>query len=153
MVLRERHRPRIEPAVYDLGRALHSATALCALAGKAVEIGAVKFYIARNSALLFKLRLGAHNLYFTAVGADPDGQGRAPVPVAGKSPVYDVFEEIAHSALFYGFGHPVDRAVGGNYFVLDLCNLYEPARLCVIQKGCIATPAVGIIVLVRQDFE
>ena len=109
----------------------------------------MQFYILifGYAALFFELLFRADNLYFAAVGADPYGQGRAPIPVARKTPVYHVVEEVAHSALFYRFGHPVYRAVCRLYVLFYLGDFDKPARTGVIQKGRVAAPAMGIVVL------
>ena len=46
-----------------------------------------------------------------AAFADPDRQRRAPVALAGKAPVDDVIQEVAHAAFLDVVRHPVDGAV------------------------------------------
>ena len=69
MVLRERHRARIEPAVDNFFYSRHPAAALAAFAMKRVDIRTVKFYIALDSASLFEFFFGTHNPLFAAVFA------------------------------------------------------------------------------------
>ena len=152
MVLREGHGTGIEPAVDDLGRALHRAAAL-ALEGAAIDVRAVQFDVAFDAALLFQFRLAADDVYLAALFAYPNGQRRTPVAVAREPPVDDVFEEVAHAPRFDGFGHPVDGIVGFDEFVLDSRDLDEPALAGVVQERRVAPPAVRIAVFVHEFLE
>ena len=152
MVLRKGHGAGIEPAVDDLGRALHGAAAF-ALEGAVVDIRAVQLDVALDAAELFELLLAADDVHFAAVGADPHGQRRAPVAVARQAPVDDVFQKVAHAPGADGIRHPVHGVVGLDELVFDGGHLDEPALAGVVQEGRIAPPAVRVAVLVGHLFE
>ena len=153
VILRERHGTRIEPAVDYLGRARHFPSALFTSAGKVIEVRAVKLYIPFNSASFFQFRLGAYDFDFAAIGTHPNGQRRSPVAVAGKPPIDDVFEEIAHAAFLDCIGHPVHGTVCGDQAVLDGRHFDKPAGTGVINERRIAAPAEGIAVYDFLRFE
>ena len=132
MELSERHRTGIEPAVDNFLDSLHFAAALAALARGRVDIRTVKFNIALDSAHFFEFLFGTHNVNFAAVLANPDRKRSPPVSLAGKSPVDNVLEEVAHSARPDRFGHPVNRFVRGDELLFYRGGLDEPTRSRVI---------------------
>jgi hypothetical protein len=92
-------------------------------------------------------------MHFSALVAHPDRKRCAPIPFARNAPVDDVFKEIAHSALFDGVGHPVDRIVGSKKLLLDSSHLHKPARTCIVKKRSVASPTERITVSELQSFE
>ncbi len=111
VILSERHRTRIEPAVDNFFDSLHLSAALFTFAGGRVDIRTVKLDIALDSAHFFEFLFRTHYINFSAVLANPDRKRRSPISLAGKTPVDDVLKEVAHSARTYRFGHPVYRFV------------------------------------------
>ena len=132
MELSERHRTGIEPAVDNFLDSLHFTAALAALARRGVDIRAMEFDIALDSAHFFEFLFGTHNVNFAAVLANPDRKRSSPVSLAGKPPVDNVLEEVAHSARAYGFGHPVHRFVRGDELLFYRGGFDEPTRSRVI---------------------
>ena len=82
VILRERHRPRVEPTVDNLFHPGHLTSALTASAMQSVDIRAVKFDVAFDSAGVFEFFFRAHHSDFAAVFADPYRQRRTPVSFA-----------------------------------------------------------------------
>ena len=130
--LRERHRARVVPGVDHADDPFHLAlAALLALPGDAVDEGAVEVVRHRAGEVLqFLDRAGAEGLVAVLVGAFPDRQGRAPVAVAGESPVDVVLEPLAEAAVLDVLGVPADVLVAGQHL------LAMPRR-----SGCTSSPS------------
>ena len=113
----------------------------------------MKFDIALDSAHFFEFLFGTHNVNFAAVLANPDRKRSSPVSLAGKPPVDNVLEEVAHSARTYGFGHPVHRFVRGDELIFYRGGFDEPTRSRVIYKRSVTSPAERITMLEKYVFE
>ena len=83
--------------------------------------------------------------------ADPDGQRRAPVALAGQAPVHDVLQEVAHAAFLDVVGHPVDGAVVAHQLVAHGGHADEPRGAGVIEQRRVTAPAEGIVVRKGQS--
>ena len=153
MPLRKGHGAGIVPAVDDLGRAVHGFAALRAFDSDFIDVRLVKFDIALDTALLFQFRFRADRDRFAAVVANPDGERRTPVTLAGKPPVDYVLEEVAHSALADRVGNPVDGSVVFEQSVPHLGHADEPRAARVVQKRRVAAPAERITVRDGKRFE
>ena len=81
VVLRKRHTSRVEPTVYHLGSAAHSAAAF-AVERDFVHVRFVQFYVLIEFAQLFEFFSTAYNVGFAALFAHPYGERSAPVAVA-----------------------------------------------------------------------
>ncbi len=79
-----------------------------------------------------------------AVGTDPDGKRRSPVPAARQVPVDQALEPVAHPAVADVGRLPVHAAVVGKETILDGGGPDEPRRQGVVQQRCVATPAERI---------
>ena len=79
--------------------------------------------------------------------AGPDRQRRAPVALAGKSPVDHAVQEVAHAAFLDVVRNPVDAAVKADELVAHGGHADKPALPGVIDQRRIAAPAEGIAVL------
>ena len=153
VVLGEGHGAGVEPAVDDLGDALHLAAAFRAGERHGIDIGAVQLDVVR--AVLrhgFELRDRADSVTASA-GAFPDVERGAPVAVAGNRPVLHVLEPVAEAALADGFGDPVDGVVVLNEVVADGGHLDIPRFAGVVDQRRVAAPAVRVIVLELRGVE
>ena len=150
--LGERHRSGVEPRVDHLR---HSAVRTAdAVAGErdVVDVGAVRVEVGEiATGQLGQLLQGsdADQVVGILVVA-PDGQRRAPVTVAGQTPVDVVVEPVAVAAPFDRLGIPVRIGVLGEQLVLDLGRADVPRRQAVVHQRRVAAPAVRIRVLVRD---
>ncbi len=153
MILRERHRTRIEPAIDYFGRAFHLPAALVALTGQMIQIRTVQFDICRRAAFFLKFPSGSDHLDPAAVFAYPYGQRRPPVAVARKPPVDHVFKEVTHTSVFDRFGDPVHRTVGGNEAVFYFCHFDKPTGARIVKQRRIAPPTMRITVFKRNFFK
>lgn len=71
----------------------------------------MQFDVVVEMRLFTEFRLGADDVNLAALVAHPNRQRSAPVSFTRNAPIYDVFKEIAHTTVFDGLGHPVDRIV------------------------------------------
>ena len=152
MILRKRHRSRIKPAVDNFGRTFHRSAAL-AFEGQIVDIRAVKFHVPFHAAQFFEFRFASDHVYFAAIGTYPYRKRCTPISVTRKPPVDHVFKEVAHSARFNGFRHPVYGIVGFDQLVLDCGNFNEPALSRIVKKRRIAAPAMRVTVFIEHFLE
>ncbi len=126
---------------------MHFLAALRAFDRDVIDVRTVQLDILRAVvAHLPELGDGADDVLLAAVGADPDGERRAPVAVAREAPVLHVLEPVAESSLADGFRDPVDGVVVRDELILDRRHLDEPGRERVVEERRIAAPAVGIAV-------
>jgi len=98
----ERHRAGVEPHVNELRNPFHGATA-AAFQDDIVDIGAMEIQRIRKlrsfSAQFFH---ASHGSFGVAALADPDWNRRAPISIAGDSPVLVLLEPVSE-APFAGF--------------------------------------------------
>ena len=144
--LGEGHRPGVKPDVDDLGDAVHVPAAVVAREHHVVDVGPVRV-LELDARLALELGQRAHHLH-AAVSAAPHRQRRAPVALARERPVDVALQPVAEAAVLDVLGVPVDGLVGGQQAVLDLAGGDVPGRLGVVEQRRVATPAVGIGVLV-----
>ena len=146
VMLGKGHGAGVEPAVDNLGDALHLLAAVGAGDGHGVDEGAVQLDVVGA--------VGGHGFQFLnaadgvtmAAFALPDVQRGAPVTVTADAPVLDIFQPVAETALADGLGNPVDGVVIADQVLFYVGHADEPAVAGVIDEGGIAAPAVGIAV-------
>ena len=146
-MLCERHGAGVEPAVDDLGDAVHLAAAVRAGEGHAVDVGTVQLDVVRailGHGLELRDRADAVAL---AAGALPDVQRGAPIAVARDAPILDIAEPVAEAALADVLREPVDRVVVGDEAVAHLGHADEPGLARVVDQRGLAAPAVRIVML------
>ena len=160
MVLCERHRAGIKPAVDHLRNPVHLLSALRTGDGHIVDKRPVQLHLVLRSihlsaVFLYHLGIvGAHFLkLFPASDAVhmsaftlPYGKRRTPVAVSGNSPVLDILQPIAETSFSDGFRDPVDQAVVADQIVLYRRHLDKPGLSRVVDQRGSASPAVGIAV-------
>ena len=148
MMLCERHRPRIKPAVDHLRHTLHRAAAFRALDRDLIDIGPVQLYRARFpvAAHLFQLFPAANGMHLSAPSAFPYVQRRSPIAVPGNAPILDILQPVPEASFSNRFGNPVDRIVIADQVLLHRRHLNEPGLAGIIDQRRIAAPAVGITV-------
>ena len=168
-MLRKRHCTGVKPAVNDIGDALHGLSAVRAGDIYLVNVRTVQLDIVAAPALvscglqlsedlivigaLFpKLRTAADTLALAAL-ALPDRQRSSPVTVSAESPVLNVGDPFAETALADRLRDPVDGIVVADQIILDLAHGNVPGLSCVIKERCIAAPAVRIAVLENRRVE
>ena len=132
-----------KPAVQHLGHAAHGAAALAG-EGDLVHVLAVQVG-EFDAADFLDFRDAAQHPAFLAAVAFPDGDGRAPVAVAGNVPVTGVFQPVAKPSVLDPFGHPVDLLVFFDQLGLDLFDVEVPGAHGLVNQRVLAAPAVGIV--------
>ena len=153
MPLGEGHGTRIVPAVDHLFFTAHIAAALGAAQHNAVDIRPVQLrQVDGTDAHRLELLHAADHMG-VALLAGPHGQGRAPVALAGNSPVDHVFNEVAHAAFLDVIGMPVHRAVVFDKLVSNFGHADEPARAGVVKQGGVTAPAVRVVMGVHLLFK
>ena len=127
MVLRKRHRSRIEPAVDDLRHAVHLFAALGTLDGKIIYIRSVKFNgkSILSSGKIGKLLSASYRMPVSAF-TFPYVKRCSPVTVTRYGPVLDVLKPVAKPSRTYRFGDPVDRIVVSDKVIPYLGHLDIP---------------------------
>ena len=80
-------------------------------------------------------------------GAFPDVKGSSPISVSRKTPVLNVLEPVTKAALTDRLGNPVDCVVVSDNILTHLGHLDEPGVACVVNKGSVTSPAMGVLVL------
>ncbi len=148
--LREGHRAGVVPAVDDLGHPLGVPAAglvpVLGLAGEGdlvderavrVELGQVPS--GQRAELGQRADAGQVSL-----GAAPQRQRGAPVPVAGERPVDVVVQPVAVAAVLDVVRVPVRRLVLAQQPVLDRGGADVPGRLRVVEQRGVAAPAVRV---------
>ena len=149
MMLCKRHCTGIKPAVNYLRHSLHLAAAFRTLADNVINVRSVKLNTFGSfvSALLEKILSGTDRILVAAFLALPDIQRCAPVTVSGDTPVLHILKPVAKTSLTDGFRNPVYGIVVCDQLILYLCHLDKPRFSCVIDQGCITSPAMRIIML------
>ena len=156
-MLGERHRPRVEPDVDHLRHPSHRLAArlpagllgmwtgeLDPVHERAVVIGE------RHSRALAQLGERADQMDVSPPAA-PHREGRAPVALAGESPVDVVLQPVAEPPVLDVWGVPAHGLVGGQQLLAQAGRRDVPGGFGVIQQGRAAAPAVGVGVLVLLD--
>ena len=162
-MLRERHRPGIEPGVDHVLHPPHRplASTLGARPGDLVDERPVRIElrgIVEIRRLLAaghpeQLLVGADHLLVPALEAAPDGQRRPPVAAARQRPVDHVLQPVAEPPLADVLRAPVDLLVLGDQRVLLLGGADEPAGGGVVEERPVAAPAERIAVAVAVVVE
>ena len=151
VVLRGRHRSRVEPRV-EHGRqatgvraaALVGAGERDLVHGRAVEVEVGQ--VSPRSLLELADRSDAR---VVPAGAAPDGQRRAPVAVPGERPVDVALQPLAEPAVLDVLRMPADALVLPQQHVALRRGADEPGRLGPVDQRGAAPPAVGVAVRVR----
>ena len=153
------HRARVEPHVQDVRDAAHGGAARRVVrvgARQLVDEGAVQVGLARlveREAAEVGLELGQRAVDVDArvgrVVRLPDGDGRAPVAVAGDRPVPRTGQPLAELAVLDVVRHPGDVVVELDHPVAERADLDEPAGHRLVDERVAAPPAVRVRVLVR----
>ena len=131
MPLSKRHRAAVKPAIAHFGHSDHLSAAF-AVPRYGVDIRTVKLDILFHTRKFFEFLSASYNVLFAALVAYPDRQWRSPISLTGYTPVYDVFEEVAHSARSDCRRHPVDRSVRFQKSLFNFRHFYKPARASVV---------------------
>ena len=147
VILRKRHRARVEPAVDDLRHALHRLAALGTLDGHGIDIRPVQLDIVRAVVRHGPQLLDAADGMLASALALPDIQRRAPVSVSGNAPVLYIFQPVSEASLADALRDPVDRVVVADQVVLDRRHPDEPRLARIVDQRCVTAPAVRIAVL------
>ena len=92
-------------------------------------------------------------MHLTALVAYPNRERCAPVTVTRDTPVDNVFEEVTHTACADCWWNPVDGCIGCQKLVFYRCHLDKPRLARVVDKRCVATPAMWITVFKHQFAE
>ena len=141
------HRARIEPAVDDLGHAVHLPAAFRAADRHAIDVGSVQLQRFRA---VFRQRLElfdrADRMLMSAA-ALPDVERRAPITVAADAPILHMLQPVAETPLADALGNPVDRVVVRDQLIAHRCHLDEPRLARVVDKRRVAAPAMRIAML------
>ena len=145
--LREGHGAGVVPAVDDLLLAVHVSAALGAGQHDAVDVRAVQLDVRIDVVAQLAHLLTATDDVHMAALAGPHRQRRAPVALAGETPVDDVLKEVAHAAFLDVVRHPVDGAVVGDELVAHGGHLDEPALAGVVDQRRVTAPAERIVML------
>ena len=154
-MLRKRHGSGIEPAVDHLRYAPHGLTAVRTGDGDLVDIRPVQLHRLRRriAGQLMKFLSGTDGLHVAAALALPYIQRCAPVTVSGDTPVLDVLQPVAETALADGFRNPVDRLIVAHQIVPHRRHLDKPGLSRIIDQRRITAPAEGIIMLKLRRVE
>ena len=148
MMLCKRHRSGVEPAVDYLRYAVHRLAALRTLHRHRIDVRAMQLDIIRT-VVGFLLEFGdaADRFTMAALIALPDIERCAPVTVSADTPVLYILEPVAETAFAHALRDPVNRVVVADQVVLDSGHLDEPGLSRIVNKRCIAAPAVRIVML------
>ena len=124
--LRKRHRTRVEPAVDDLGHAVHFLTALLARERDCVDVRTMQFDIGGAVRLkLTQLRNRSDGVLVPA-GAFPDIERCTPVAIAADAPILHMLDPVAETTVANRLRNPVDRIVVCNKCVAHRRHADEP---------------------------
>mmetsp|Transcript_41508 Transcript_41508/g.130922 ORF Transcript_41508/g.130922 Transcript_41508/m.130922 type:complete len:397 (-) Transcript_41508:157-1347(-) len=146
VLLRVRHRARLEPAVEDLVDALEGSLAL--LRGELDVVDELAVQVAHHHAREpLKLLLGADDDDLLAVVRDPHRDRRPPEAVARDGPVARVLEPVLEALLTYVARHPVRLLVVGDQLLLDGLDRHEGARDGAVDERRVRAPAEGVRVV------
>ena len=151
--LRKRHRAGVEPAVDDLGHAVHLLAALGAADRHGVDVGAMQLKLLRAVVRQRLQLLDRADRMLVSAAALPYIERRAPVAVAADAPVLHMLKPVAEASLADALGNPVDRVIVRNQFVAHRRHLDEPRLACVVDERRVAAPAMRIAVLEDRRLE
>ena len=143
--LRERHRPRVEPHVDDLGHATSRLARHRAREGDVVDVRPVRVGDLDAGELL-ELGEGPDDRD-VAVLVAPDGQRRAPVALPRERPVDVARQPVAEAPVLDVLRVPGDLLVGGHQAVAQGRGRDVPSRLGVVDERVPRAPAVRVGVL------
>ena len=90
--------------------------------------------------------LAAADGFHMAALAFPYIERCSPVTVSADSPVLNIFQPVAEAAFSDTLRDPVDRVVIPDQILFNCSHLDKPGFSCIVDKWCIASPAVGIAV-------
>ena len=146
-MLSVRHSSAVEPAVYDLRYTCHFLAAYRTCKMYIINIWSMQFDICRDIflSLFYQFFSAAHAFQMSAVLAFPDRYWHAPVSVPRDSPVLDVFKPVPKTFLSDERRIPVHCIIVRDELIFELCHLYIPSRLRVIEERCAASPAMRIV--------
>ena len=83
----------------------------------------------------------------------PDIERRSPVTIAADPPILHVFQPVTETAFANGRRDPVHRIVIGDEFIPHRRHTDKPRLPGIVNKGCIAAPAMGIAMLKYRCFK
>ncbi len=64
---------------------------------------------------------------------------------SGNTPVLNIFQPVTKTAFSYAIWNPVDCVIVANQVVFYCCHSNEPGLSCIVDKRCITSPTVWII--------
>src|SRR3989338_9852812 len=139
MVLRKRHRARVEPHVENFRHTAHFAAAGTAKR-KSVDMRTVQ--VVRHTACFF-LQFGdrADDREFFARSTFPYGKWCTPVAATADGPILQVFEPFSEPALANVLRLPVNTLIFFDERALDVRHGEIPRVVRVVEKRGPATPA------------
>ena len=153
VVLGKWHRTRVEPAVDNLWNTMHFLTADRTLDRHFINIWAVQLDIIRAVVRHFlQFRNAADGMLMSTLTL-PDIQRSSPVTVTADTPVLNIFQPVAETALTDTFRDPVDSIIIRDQIVLNIRHLNEPRFASVIDQRSITSPAVWITMLELRSIE
>ena len=88
--------------------------------------------------------------YAIFVATLPNRQWRTPIPLARKTPVAHVAQELAESAVFQVPRNPSNIFIVFQKFILYRRGFHPPCFSCIIKERRIASPAMRVFVRIRR---
>ena len=148
MMLCKRHCSGIEPAVDYLRYTVHGLAAIRTLHGDIINVWTVKLDGLRTlvTTLLIEILAASHGFHMSALTL-PDIQWCSPVTVSGNTPVLNVLKPVTETSLTDALRNPVDSIVVTDQIILYCSHLDEPGLTCIVDKRCVTSPAMRIIML------
>jgi hypothetical protein len=83
--------------------------------------------------------------YLFHIIRSPDGDWITPIPISWETPVLCILQPIVESPLLDKCGNPARVLVVSQKLFLDISYLDEPCIECPVNKRCLRSPAVGIL--------
>ena len=153
VLLRKRHRTRLEPAVQHLRHATHcglSSGIIRVRAGQLVNVRAVQGCWSHTK-VAFQLVQGAVHINARILLRirHPDRDRRTPVAVPGDVPVARTFQPLAELPVTDMRGHPFDLLVQLHHAVAELGHRNKPRRQRHVDQRLAGTPGMRVGVLDR----
>ena len=147
------HRTGIEPAVDNLRYTLHLAATIRTLDRHCINVWTVQLDIIRAVVAHRFQFLDRTDCMTLATRALPDIQWSSPVTVTGQPPVLNIFQPCAETSLTDTFRNPVYGVIILHQSVLHCGHLDEPCISCIVDKRCVTSPAVWILMLKLRSVE
>ncbi len=155
MALTERHGARFKPAIQHFRHPAHPSAAIRADGNDLVEMFLVQVLdCMAGGSRNFSARSQHQPPAAGAIFANPDRDGRAPVPRTGDVPIPGAFEPFSETAMLHVFRHPVNGFVQAQQVRLDFFNGKIPGIHGPVNQRGAAAPAMRVVMFqgaVRQQ--